>query len=131
MKKLYGKAVAILLVAVMMITSTKWDVLYASAEDQTDTAMDEVAKQFDAYYLADASVDSTMVLKNVNDRWTMNDKGFVAAKKDSTGDETKNVDVLTFNRRGILMKLPCGYSPQGSVGIICFAFSFVCRLRYL
>ena len=26
----------------------------------------------------------------------MNDKGFVAAKKDSTGDETKNVDVLTF-----------------------------------
>ena len=75
MEKLYGKAVAILLVAVMMITSPKWDVLYASAEDQA-AAMDKVEEQFDAYYLEDASKSDTgaMEEKSVKERWTMNDK---------------------------------------------------------
>lgn len=99
MKKLYGKAVAILLVAVMMITSTKWDVLYASAENQTGTAMDEVAEQFDAYYLETANETGVMAKVKVEDKWTMNDKGFIAASKDSVGgveSDVKDVDVLTW-----------------------------------
>ena len=103
MKKLYGKAVAILLVAVMMITSTKWDVLYTSAEDQTDINMDKIAEQFDAYYLADASVTSDMVSADVKERWTMNDKGFIATKKQEgsvkESNETKDVEVLTLKEK--------------------------------
>ncbi len=102
MKKLYGKAVAILLVAVMMITSTKWDVLYASAENQTGTAMDEVAEQFDAYYLETANETGVMAKVKVEDKWTMNDKGFIAASKDSVGgveSDVKDVDVLTWKER--------------------------------
>ncbi len=61
--------------------------------------MDEVAEQFDAYYLADASVTNVMESVDVKEHWGINGQGFISAAKDSTGNETRNVDVLTWKEK--------------------------------
>lgn len=97
------------------------------------SSMMDLADQFDAWYLADAAVSTTMEKVDVKENWWINNEGFVARDKEDRGSEYEKVDVLTykkqkytdfeltytmqqtFHRTGIIIGTEAGQFPLGKV----------------
>ena len=63
------------------------------------SSMTEIAKEFDAWYLADAAVSTQMEKVDVKTHWWLNKEGFLARDKQKSGSEFKDVDVLTWKKQ--------------------------------